>query len=224
MDVFGRLKQVDELNWDQSVYATTTYTYNARDQLTQSNQLGQLRTFEYDGFGRLWKRTTPEQGLTTLTYNMDDTVYHDRLRVKKVESATTTYYLRSSVLGRQVISEINASGVFQRGYVYLGGQMLAIQQSNAVSWVHQDPVTKSQRVTNSAGAVTSTIDLDPWGGETARSSNLRRIARDSTSAVVSGSLVKNVVMIHKFKLEDSLVRVQKWSQMMTDESYDEARR
>src|ERR1044072_9914908 len=58
MDVLGRLKQVDELNWDQSVYATTTYSYNARDQITQSSQVGQVRTFEYDGFGRLWKRTT----------------------------------------------------------------------------------------------------------------------------------------------------------------------
>src|SRR5215213_8832696 len=492
MDVFGRLKQVDELNWDQSVYATTTYSYNARDQITQTNQSGQLRTFEYDGFGRLWKRTTPEQGLTTFTYNMDDTVYQvtdarnviqtfaynnrrlltgisydvtgdttsqtaatanvtfaydaagnrtqmtdglgsvsynynalsqlssetrtfngvgsftlgynydlggqllsltnsinssqiaygydhstrvsavtgsvyggvstyasniryrawsglkstsygnnralsvsydnrlrptqwdipgvmgwnyfysyfnentgrvtyaqnrndatldrsydydhvgrlieartgsearghligqggtqdgpyahsyrydylgnlwyrvgwggwfnpwleqwpsyvnnrlitnpwnstsmsydaagnltndgyqsykydatgqqtyasgtmlsqsydgDRLRVKKVESGMTTYYLRSSLLGGQVVSELNASGALQRGYVYLGSQMLAIQQSNQVSWVHQDPVTKSQRVTNSGGTVTSTIDLDPWGGETSRSSN-----------------------------------------------------
>lgn len=49
-------------------------------------------------------------------------------------------------------------------------QMLAIQ-SNGVNWVHQDPITKSQKITNSSGAVTSTIDLDPWGGETSRSSN-----------------------------------------------------
>ena len=48
--------------------------------------------------------------------------------------------------------------------------MLAIQ-SSGVSWTFQDPVTKSQRVTNSAGTVTSVIDLDPWGGETWRSSN-----------------------------------------------------
>jgi RHS repeat-associated protein len=48
--------------------------------------------------------------------------------------------------------------------------MLAIQ-NGAVNWVHQDPVTKSQRVTNSSGAVLSTIDLDPWGGETNRSAN-----------------------------------------------------
>ena len=488
MDVFGRLKQVDELNWDQSVYATTTYAYNARDQITQSTQVGQVRTFEYDGYGRLWKRTTPEQGLTTFTYNLNDTLYQlkdardaiqtfsynnrrlltginysvsgdtaptpnvsfaydaagnrtqmtdglgtvsydyntlaqltsetrsftgvgsftlsyaydlggqllsltnsvngsqvsygydhstrvsgvtgtgyggvgsyasniryrawsglkstsygngralsvsydkrlrptqwsipnvmrwdyayhyfnentgrvtyaqnlddptldrsydydhvgrlieartasearghlieqggtqdgpyahsyrydqrgnmwyrvgwggwfnpwleqwpsyvnnrlttnpsnnasmsydaagnltndgsqsyiydatgqqtyasgttlaqsydgDRLRVKKVENGVTTYYLRSSVLGGQVVSELGSNGSFQRGYVYLGNQMLAIQQNNQVSWVHQDPVTKSQRITNSSGTITSSIDLDPWGGETARSSN-----------------------------------------------------
>jgi RHS repeat-associated protein len=32
-------------------------------------------------------------------------------------------------------------------------------------------VTKSQRLTNSSGAVVSTVDVDPWGGETSRSSN-----------------------------------------------------
>jgi len=494
MDVFGRLKQVDELNWDQTVYATTTYNYNARDQITQTNQSGQLRTFEYDGFGRLWKRTTPEQGLTTFSYNMDDTLYQlkdarnviqtfsynnrrlltginynvsgdttgqtiatasvgfiydaaahrtnmtdglgtvdydynslgqlksekrtfseiagssftlsytydlggqllsltnsvngsqvsygydhstrvssvtgsgyggvssyasniryrawsglkstsygnnralsvsydnrlrptqwsipgvmqwsyaynnfnentgrvtyaqnlmdatldrsydydhlgrlieartasearghligqggtqdgpyaqsyrydqkgnmwyrvgwggwfnpwleqspnyvnnrlttipgtsismtydaagnlthdgtqtytydatgqqtsasltsltqsydgDGLRVKKVESGVATYYLRSSLLGGQVISELGTGGSFQRGYVCLGSQMLAIQKNNQVSWVHQDPITKSQRVTDGNGTVTSIVDLDPSGGETARSTN-----------------------------------------------------
>jgi RHS repeat-associated protein len=97
----------------------------------------------------------------------------DRLRVKKSEYGIATYYVRSSVLGGQVVAELGASGNWTRGYVYLGGQMLAIQGGSGgqVSWVHQDPVTKSQRITNSGGAVTSTIDLDPWGGETARSSN-----------------------------------------------------
>jgi len=61
-DVFGRMKQVDELNWDQSVYSITTYAYNARDQITSTNQAGQVRSFAYDGHGRLQTRTTPEQG------------------------------------------------------------------------------------------------------------------------------------------------------------------
>jgi len=94
----------------------------------------------------------------------------DRLRVAKTENGVTTYYLRSTVLGGQVAAEINSSGSWIRGFVYLGGQMVAIQSSGAY-WTFQDPVTKSQRVTDGAGNVVSTIDLDPWGGETWRSSN-----------------------------------------------------
>jgi RHS repeat-associated protein len=37
--------------------------------------------------------------------------------------------------------------------------------------MHEDPVTKSKRVTNSTGAIVSTIELDPWGADTNRSSN-----------------------------------------------------
>ncbi len=37
--------------------------------------------------------------------------------------------------------------------------------------MHQDLVAKSKRITDTAGNVVSTIELDPWGGETNRSSN-----------------------------------------------------
>jgi hypothetical protein len=33
------------------------------------------------------------------------------------------------------------------------------------------PLNKCQRITNSSGNVTATIELDPWGGETNRSVN-----------------------------------------------------
>src|SRR5947207_15074541 len=49
--------------------------------------------------------------------------------------------------------------------------MLAIQQNNAVYWMHEDPVTKSKRVTDSSGAIVSMIELDPWGADTNKSSN-----------------------------------------------------
>jgi YD repeat-containing protein len=87
MDVVGRLKQVDELNWDQSVYSTTTYTYNARDQITQINQAGQTRSFGYDGYGRLSTRTTPEQGTTSYSYLADDAVQ----TITDARNATTTF-------------------------------------------------------------------------------------------------------------------------------------
>lgn len=37
--------------------------------------------------------------------------------------------------------------------------------------MHEDPITKSKRVTNSSGAVVSTVELDPWGADTNRSNN-----------------------------------------------------
>lgn len=73
-DALGRLSKVEELNFDQTVYSTATYTYNSRDQLTQIEHAGQFRSFAYDGHGRLKSRTTPEQGTTTYDYNLDDTV------------------------------------------------------------------------------------------------------------------------------------------------------
>ena len=91
--------------------------------------------------------------------------------MKKVENGITTYFLRSTLLGGQVVAELNSAGAFARGFVYLGGQLLAVQQNNQVNWVHQDPLVKSKRVTNSAGTVVSTVELDPWGGDTNRSSN-----------------------------------------------------
>lgn len=117
------------------------FTYDATGQQATASYTGYLLQQHYDGNG---------------------------LRGKKIDGGATTYYLRSSVLGGQIVAEISSSGALQRGYVYLGGQLLAVQQSNAVSWVHQDPFVKSKRVTNGSGTVVSTIELDPWGGNTNR--------------------------------------------------------
>jgi RHS repeat-associated protein len=127
---------------------------------------GTWYTFSYDATGQQTRAACPG-------YVLDQAYDGDRLRGKKIDNGTTTYYLRSSVLGGQVVAELNGSGAWTRGYVYLGGQMVALQggTGGAVSWVHQDPVTKSQRITDSSGAVVSTIDLDPFGGDTSASSN-----------------------------------------------------
>jgi YD repeat-containing protein len=86
-DVLGRLVRVEELNWDQTVYSTTTYTLNARNQLTSINQAGQTRTFGFDGHGRQQSRTTPEQGTTTYSYFGDD----DTQTVTDARGASITY-------------------------------------------------------------------------------------------------------------------------------------
>ena len=85
--------------------------------------------------------------------------------MKKVENGQTTYYLRGTALGGQVVAELNASGAWQRGYVYNGGQLLAVQSAGGVSWQHEDPITKAKKLTGAGGAVTSATQADPWGGE-----------------------------------------------------------
>jgi len=97
MDSFGRLKQIEELNWDQTVYDTTTYTYNARDQITGMNQAGQTRSFAYDGHGRLQTRTTPEQGVFNYSYFADDSV--QTVTDARGATSTFTYNNRNLVTG-----------------------------------------------------------------------------------------------------------------------------
>ena len=133
-------------------------TYDASGNLTDA---GGGWTFTYD--------VTGQQAYSAVG-NLQMSYDGDRLRGKKSENGTITYYLRSSVLGGQVVAEIAGNGGWARGYVYLGGEMLAIQEGG-VSWVHQDPLVKSKRITNSSGSVVSTVELDPWGGETNRSVN-----------------------------------------------------
>lgn len=87
-------------------------------------------------------------------------------------------YLRSSVLGGQVVAEVNyvnnSSWQLMLGYVYIGSGLLVIQQRNGanldVYFVHEDPVTKGKRVTNTSGVEQSAVELDPFGAE-ANSSN-----------------------------------------------------
>jgi RHS repeat-associated protein len=99
----------------------------------------------------------------------------DGLRVKKSEygGANSLLYLRSTVLGGQVVAEVgeDAAGAWQwrRGYVYAGGSLLAVQQGG-VYFVHEDPVTKSRRVTDVNGATVSAVELDPYGSDTSHSS------------------------------------------------------
>lgn len=109
-------------------------SYDASGNLTADGGL----TYNYDAAGR--------QTTATFTgFSLQQSYDGNGLRAKKTENNVTSFYLRSSVLGGQIAAEISSGGALQRGYVYLGGQLVAVQQSNAVSWVHQDPFVKSKR-------------------------------------------------------------------------------
>jgi RHS repeat-associated protein len=165
-DVWGNLTSREGWGGDNANF-TATYTNNKRNGLNY-DAAGILsfdggQNFTYDATGQQATASFPG-------YLLEQYYDGDGLRGKKNDGGTVTLYLRSSVLGGQVVAELSSTGAWQRGYVYLGSQLLAIQQSG-VYWVHQDPLVKSKRVTNSSGNVVSTLELDPWGGNTSRNNN-----------------------------------------------------
>ena len=151
---FGRYpngkNQRDGFGYDASGNLTQddkySYAYNATGQQVSSLHLTQFTQNGYDG---------------------------DGLRGLKSENDVDTYYFRSSVLGGAVLAEIDGSGNWTKGYVYQGSQLLATQSGGQVNWVHEDAITKSQRVTDINGNVITNgvVELDPWGANTSKSSS-----------------------------------------------------
>ncbi|MGI8838871.1 MAG: S8 family serine peptidase [Pyrinomonadaceae bacterium] len=148
------------------------FSYDASGNLT--NDIGQA--FTYDATG--------QQTASTYT-NLQNYYDGEGLRVKRTQDGSyPALYLRSTVLGGQIVAEIdyiNGSWQWQRGYVYQGSQLLAVQQAGAVYWMHEDPVTKSKRVTDVNGNIVSTVEPDPWGAYTNRYSNGSFQPREFTS-------------------------------------------
>jgi RHS repeat-associated protein len=176
-DVWGNITQRNGSGgWNPQV----SYSYaNNRNTALQYDLAGNVTwdgsILRYDATGQQVQATKMGAWNVTQYYN------GDRLRVKKLDNFIT-YYLRSSVLGGQVVAELDESGAWTRGFVYDGGgQLLTIQQQGGNRWMHQDPVTKSKRMTDTVGGVAAIIDLDPWGGETNRTVNGSLLSRKYTT-------------------------------------------
>jgi RHS repeat-associated protein len=155
----GGAGQTSDINYSYTNNRRDGFSYDAAGNLT--NDVGQ--NFAYDAVGQ-------QTSASSAGYSLNQYYDGDGLRVQKTENGSATYYLRSSVLGGQVVAEMDASGNWTRGYVYQGSNLIAVQQGG-VYWVHEDPVTKSKRVTDVNGNVVSAIELDPWGADTNRSWN-----------------------------------------------------
>ena len=107
-DPLGRTAKTEVLNWNGSVYSTTSNSYNARDQVTLMRQYAgsdQSATYQdtsmtFDGYGRLQARHVPEQNTGTATvyaYNPDDTM--QSVIDARGASATYSYNNRHLVTG-----------------------------------------------------------------------------------------------------------------------------
>jgi len=90
MDSLGRLKQSRSLNWDQTVYATTTYSYNPRVKSLTAIRLGSRATLPMMGMD-VYKPAHARTGRCQLQLFRDDSVANSAdARGATVPSLTTT--------------------------------------------------------------------------------------------------------------------------------------
>jgi len=181
-DVYGNVVQRNGWGGWNFAYPSATFVNN---RMQTNPQTGVAMLYDaagnltYDGQESYNYDATGQQSYASGT-NLYQYYDGDGLRAKKVENGVASYYVRSSLLGNQVQGEISG-GVWRRAYVYLGTEKLIVEESGQTRFIHQDPVTKSQRVTDASGSIVSSIDVDPFGGETSRSSNAQIVSSLFTS-------------------------------------------
>ncbi len=171
-DGLNHLTSRQTTNWSDSYSMTDSYTNNRRDDWdydAEGNLFGSPDTaYTYDAAGEIRTAGTYEPQSTT-TRGLDGD--GRQVRTAEVtfneasESWVTTrmYYLHSTVLGGQVLTELAADGAKMRTFVYAGGTVLAWQKfygtGQSVEWEHRDASNASFRTSNVSG-VWDSAELD----------------------------------------------------------------
>jgi RHS repeat-associated protein len=154
--------------------STTTYQYNALDQLTSAGAI----TYGYDARGNLNKITNGTQ-ITNYTYNAADQLSNvvlpnntnitygydaDGRRVKQTVGSTVTNYLwdEASLYG-DVVLEYNGSGSTLASYVLGGNQLISQTRGSTTSYFLQDGQGSTRALTSSTGTVTDTYAYMAFG-------------------------------------------------------------
>ena len=168
-DAFDNFTSRTNRFWSQSDTFTASYANNRRQDpafhYDASGNLTQDPDLQYatDAAGRSASIFNAATSKTiSPVYDGDGQVVH---RTETVGSTTsiTPYLLRSSVMGGQVITELNSQGQKQKGYVYLDGQLLARQETRWIVWQHDNPVTGSRGLSNRDGGYSMDSEPDPVG-------------------------------------------------------------
>jgi hypothetical protein len=137
-DGFSHLTNRSSNNWnDYYTMPPDSYTNDRRDGWdydAEGNLLASVdATYTYDATGEIRTVGTYEPQSTT-TRGLDGagqqvrTVESTFNETSQAWTTTTTYYVHSTVLGRQVLTELGEDGTKARTFVYAGGAVLATQK------------------------------------------------------------------------------------------------
>jgi YD repeat-containing protein len=165
-DVLGHTWKTEVLNWNGTVYATTTNTFNTRDQVTLVRQWAgaengggayQDTTMSYDGYGRLQTKHLPQQDTGTATvyaYNADDTI--NSVTDARGASATYSYNNRHLVTGitYSAPSGITPTSNVSYGYDAAGNRTSMTDGSGSTAYAYDQlsRMTSETRTITGAGS------------------------------------------------------------------------
>ena len=132
-----------------------SYVYDAAGELTFSAADTIETTSGFDGGGLELKRSVRTRADETSNWS----------------SAKVSYFIRSSVLGGQIVNEVKADGAKERGYVYDGAETVIARQlyngtQEQVDWEHWDASGNTLKYTTSAAnPVSSAAELEVIGND-----------------------------------------------------------
>lgn len=161
-DVWGQTTARTTQQWSEGAYDDTASYTNGRRNLWQYDANGRLTSDfnwqkTYDAAGRVVRsEPAPQSGdstsITTSGYDGDGQRLKTGYQLTYIYQPSFSYHLYSTVLGGQVIAEIQPNGQKTLGYVYdENGQLLSLTASDQVEWQHVDPAGMSARRTFSGG-------------------------------------------------------------------------
>ena len=123
------------INYDAAgnMYAdgTHTYAFDAENQITTVDS-GAVATYTYDAFGQ---------------------------RVETNVGGTKTEYIYG--IDGHVVAEVDGSGNWQTGYVYMGNQLLAEYANGTTYFIHADHLGSTRLRTTVSGTVYDSFDYPP---------------------------------------------------------------
>ena len=158
--------------------ASTTFTYNAANELATSQTSAGVTTNTYDASGNLLISLAPGNQVTTNTWDGEnrmtqvelpvgvvDTFTYDGggLRVQKEDSAGTTKHVWDN---ENILLETNVSNIVQVVYSLkpaLYGNLISQSRSGVDSFYQFDVMGLTRQLTNSAGSIVDTYLYDSFG-------------------------------------------------------------
>jgi YD repeat-containing protein len=200
-DAMDHLTSRDLRHWDRpDSTGTQTYinnrnpswSYDADGRITS----GSTGSYVYDAAGAISSFGDSNPNMTDQQFDGDgqrlksvQRRYDDQTNQWATDSVT--YYLNSTVLGGQVLTELNGQGTKQRTYVYAGQTVLAWQSvvgngSQSVAWEHRDASGASFRMSDASGQGTGQpAELDPVGADAGLFKPLVWNPPDSTGKLIT---------------------------------------